>query len=252
MDLSDDEFDKYLKEMQKEIDSYKYTDIGVVLHVFTILLATCDKGLLSVDRSEIVDQSKLYIDWLRKNGCLDISMDLSDIEFGYAGLSFHEVKTKEFEEIVQYFGQQAQAAEKDSFHKKAQALLGELKSDPELFIKRLNGASVNEPRYHRKPILKYISASDFISALLEMPPSKTRAVGDLFRKRYISVDAETNGQLLEEKDWLLDLKKELLAYSRLKPRKLSSWVFENMANHAVTEAINTIEDKTAESSDQSS
>ena len=98
-DMDDDEFNLLYKRMIREMRDRKYTDSGIILHAYSLLLAFSYEGLKDIDRNKIVE--RVY------NYCKDIEFEKLDNESilfsgernAYQGLGFHYHAKDEFKEI---------------------------------------------------------------------------------------------------------------------------------------------------------
>ena len=60
-ELTDEDFDRILSEVEAEFQKKEYKDVGIVKHVAGVFLFLADKGLHHKDKSRIVVEVKEYI-----------------------------------------------------------------------------------------------------------------------------------------------------------------------------------------------
>ena len=105
-DMNDDEFELLYKKMVREIFNRKYTDSGIILHAYSLLLAFSYENLKCIDRNKIVKRVYNYCKNIEFKKLDNESILFSDEHNAYKGLGFHYRDTGEFKEIYDIVKQQ--------------------------------------------------------------------------------------------------------------------------------------------------
>lgn len=98
-DMNDDEFELLYKRMVREIFDRKYTDSGIILHAYSLLLAFSYEGLKYINRKKIVNHVYNYCKNIEFEKLDNESILFSGERNAYKGLGFHYHDTDEFKEI---------------------------------------------------------------------------------------------------------------------------------------------------------
>ncbi len=69
--LSDDEFEELIELVDLEYQKIDYDDISIIKHITGLFLSFSEVGLYRKTKENILDDAKLYIDYLRNNNKLD-------------------------------------------------------------------------------------------------------------------------------------------------------------------------------------
>jgi hypothetical protein len=116
-----------------------------------------------------------------------------------------------------------------------------MRVDPISVTKLFDGSSRDESIYYDKPILQYISPSDFISAFIDMPNIDKRHFSNVLVKRYESVYRED--EIFVEMDWLEKLIKEIHQYLQLSTPSVSQ-VIMTFTHKNLLEVFNDVKFRT--------
>jgi hypothetical protein len=85
---SDDELERALAQVEEQFEKRLFSETGEMLHVFGLRLHFSKIGALTISTQEVVEQSKLYIDDLLREGQLAQiyeRLDFSDLGLGWGG-----------------------------------------------------------------------------------------------------------------------------------------------------------------------
>lgn len=220
----------------------------MIKHIFGLFLIFSDAGLYYKKKEEILNDSKLYIDFLKDNNQLTpiSSSTIEDIFGGYAGLGFQGRELREFKEFSSYINEIRELARVESIPSAAQNLLITMQSDVWNFYRMIclsSSQNLDVPiqEYQEVPILIYIKPADFIEKLLFMKSENQKCVFWALAERY-KIDC-INDKLIEELEWLKSVQSLLLEKVSHRKGKVSGYFLELMNEHYLNEAIKKLEAK---------
>jgi hypothetical protein len=153
-----------------------------------------------------VAQGKLYVDDLYSKKALEPlpEDDFSPFRLsGHGGLSFHEHESTEFRELFNHLQDKRQVADEDRYANRAGMLLKEMKTDVELFFRRVCSTNSPDNTYAHVPILGAISPDTFCKAMLRLHPAAQRVVFYALKSRY--EHGQLNRELQSEADWVREV-----------------------------------------------
>nr|WP_290226333.1 P-loop NTPase fold protein [Trichocoleus desertorum] len=245
--LSDDEFNDVINEIELQYAAKEFTDIGVIKHIFGLFLIFSEAEVYSKSRSEILENSKFYIDYLKDSNQLSL-LPLSTIESmfgGYKGLSFQGKEFKEFDEFSSYIVEVQELARVESMPVIGQDLLVTMKNNVQSFYRMICSASSTSEdmpalKYYKIPILKYIEPCAFVDQLLLMGFSDMRQVFFALSDRY-EFD-NTNKILAEERDWLKSVQNLLQKEAENRKGKVSGFSLRLLIKNYLSKAIKKLDD----------
>jgi len=185
--LSDDEFQKILTKVESQYLKGEYQELGIIKHIFCLLLNFSEMGLYKQDKPSIVNNAIELVENLVNNNKLS-NYNPSFLDVEYDGLSFHKhdlSELKKFNEHIQPFLSRLKNTE---LHKKAYELLEEIKVDHTSFGLKL------EPRqfynvqetYFTQPILNYLDPKDFFDVILSLDNYQKKSIFSVLADRYKS------------------------------------------------------------------
>ena len=213
LDVNDRDFNAALGKMEGQFKAREFLQPGEILHVTGLRLMLSEAGVIPLSKTDVVKESKAYIDDLEKTDRLAVSdnSEFTSYSGGWDGLGIYEKHTAEFQDVLNYL----QVANNGLFNKglpsKAQALLKNLRNDPTKFVgKIMSYGSANI--YCRTPLLQHIKVQDFIDTLLGLEPSNQRLVMSALNNRY--EHERLASDLVEERAWIEDVRSELLKGSQ--------------------------------------
>lgn len=245
-DLSDDEFDDLLEKFEFQLSNREFSDLGIVKHAFGLLFFFSENQLYPRERSEILKNAKLYVDYLRKEDPVKFaSSSVFESNFNsYQSLGFQGKELEEFQEFSSYINEARVIAKAESMPTSSKDLLATMQSHPWRFYKmvslsNLQDGEVVEQRYYEVPILHYIEAEEFVGTLLIMQPEDRRCVFWALSERYKIENL--NRRLTEELDWIKAVKQLLLQEAERKAGKISGLDLRMLIKHYLDEAIQNLE-----------
>lgn len=206
IDLLDEQFEESLELMSQEWRTKQYTDPGVVLHVFGLLLEYGSAGIVEIQPNALVEDTKEYLKKLMNEGHIK---PISGFEHailgrtGYAGLGFNSVERAEFIAVMEYLSGLRSQAIINSYPEEANKLLKLIETDADLFLHSLILSNSKENKFYKTPILRYIAPIKFIEALMRASPTNRRTVSYAFPERYKY--HEFQSALAEEAPWLAEV-----------------------------------------------
>lgn len=213
INLEDEEFLTLQGSVQESFANREYVDLGELKHVAGMFLDHISKGLSGKTSQAIVKDVENYLADLGKSGNAkiyeDIIQDLNGYN-GYANLGYTSANTDEFKEITTLINTFIEKAMTEDLILKSTKLLQQMREEPISVAKLFDGSSREESIYYDKPILQYISPSDFIRAFIDMPNIDKRHFSNVLVKRYERVYRED--EVFVEVDWLDKLINEIHQY----------------------------------------
>ena len=248
--LSDQEFVNLLKEVELQYANRKFKDIGVIIHITGLFLHLSDVGVYSKNKQYLLEESKLYIDYLIDANELDLNLgshtisDLIEDEGAYKGLGFMGKELIEFREFCSYTITARQSAIEKSYPQLGIELLEIMQNDSWQFCRMicLNDSSNRIDELHQVysaiPIFKYIEVNDFIEKLLSMSFRNQKRCLSRLRERYRFKNI--NEKLVEELDWLKNIQNLLLDKANQRKGKLSGYKLQ-LLNEELNKAIKKLE-----------
>ncbi|TAJ89324.1 P-loop NTPase fold protein [Reyranella sp.] len=211
-------FHAAVQKMECEFAAREIVAPGIILHVFGLRLWLSSIGQLAIGEEEVAKECQLYLDDLYKAGRLEPSPfthSLEDMNDGYDGLGFH-AQGPRFSDLAKRLEELRYLARSDSYSKIGEELVGLMRSDSNLFFRRLCFTNSGESTYARVPVLSKIKPADFVSSILSLKPSAQKQVMEVFRFRYEA--GQLDNQLAEEKAWVAEVRQLLEGESaRLSP-----------------------------------
>jgi hypothetical protein len=135
-DQKSEELDSMLEQFEQDFKERKYSDIGVILHVFGLRLFFSENGLLTQGTAEVEKECRQYVD--------EIVSSLSEENFdfetsrltGMYGLGFYKSDSEEWLELKDYL--------KDKFLDKINNRFRKSLRDQLLYKQELTGDQINK------------------------------------------------------------------------------------------------------------
>lgn len=242
----DDEFKDLLKKVELEYAQRQFVELEIIMHVTGIFLMFSNVGLYQKSKESILEDSKLYINYLKDNNRLDIPIyryvSANDYMFGgYAGLGYKGKEFREFEEFCSYIDEVRESASLERMSHAAQDLLTIMQNDVWKFDKMVHISNSPEQIYYNIPIFKYIKPSNFVEKVLLMTFEELKCVFGALTSRYEFDDI--NKKLFEELSWLKDVRILLLNEACSKKGTLSGHRLELLTKEYLNETIEKLEQK---------
>lgn len=246
IDLSDDEFRKYLNSVISDYESMIFDEIGVVKHVTGLLIWLSEIKLYDKTKKEILDLAKTYVDHLKEKGVLPVAKG-SIYRFreneSWGGLGFHSKDSDEFKKFCKYVEVKEEEATIESYPGLGNDLLELIQSDPQLFYRKIAHCNHKDNIFCEIPIFQYINPSDFTIAFINSTPESKRTVCYAFAERYKF--KTFNESLKPELAWLQAVTNLLEDNIQLSSGKISGYQLRSMVNTYFKEAINALSDNNA-------
>jgi hypothetical protein len=245
--ISDDEFKSLFDEVSLDFNDRKYDEIGIIKHVVGLFLLFSNAGFYDQSKEEIIEDSKLYIDYLKSNNP-NVLISLSTIEdpFGsYGGLGFQSKETDEFKELLSYISNIKEIAREESMPSACQELLSIMQNDSTKFRRMVSLSESHddtlEKRYYETPIFKYIVPTIFIEKLLGMNLEDQRYIFWILSERYRYDNINKN--LVEDLECLKSIQEllQIKITDRKKQKKISGFVLEQYVKNYLDKAIDYLD-----------
>jgi len=249
--LSDDDFDKLIAKTELEYANRGFTDIGIIIHITGLFLKFSDAGIYNRSKKEILDNSKLYIDYLKNSSQLESlpqrfhSSEISDYMFeSHLSLGFQGKEFKEFKEFTSHICEALELVKVESMPSLVKSLLSTMESDVWQFYRliclpRLEEHYELNQNYYRVPIFKYIEPDDFIQRLLLMKYEDRQRVFAAIKERYKF--GNIDDEFLEELECLKAIQVLLLKEAGCRKGKVSGYCLELLNTHYLSGVIKKLE-----------
>lgn len=166
INLTDEEFPQILESVRSDFISRSFDNINVFMHVVGIFIRLSEEKAIDYDVSEILRDSKKYIDDIYSSGAI-LQLPFSDSVFrdrSWDGLGYHAVETKEFCEVRDYLGKVLTKAKNDVLPEKASDLLLLMTENAKDFALTIGDNNPSPEMLYRTPVFQFVSASDFVAA----------------------------------------------------------------------------------------
>jgi hypothetical protein len=209
-ELDDAEIVNLLQQVDTEFKDKKHSELEVFFHIFGIFLKLSEVGIYLSSKAEILSAGKAYVDFLKETNMLASQINVIERPFFHNSahnLGYHSKESAEFGEINQYVCLKCKEAVLESYPTKAIELLNLMCDDSFKFSIQLHLCNHEDNFYYNIPILKYIDVDSFVSNFIELTQRAKWNIGAMLEQRYAFEDFRKN--LLEEKDWLLNVSSKL-------------------------------------------
>lgn len=220
-DLSDDEFSKSLHDVESDIESHTYDDIGVILHLAGIFFSLSTHGIIKDTPGEILTKFKDYLSHIHTSGKVQSSTYKLFRQFddSYKGLSFQAREYPLYKELFSFAKSICESSMNEQLKRDADIVPNEILTDLDGFINKLDSNSFENHLTRRNPLLKYIQAHDFFDAFMKLKPNDRRRVLFALVNRYH--DDFHHNLYQSERPFLLEFRSKLAEYSTNHVGKLS-------------------------------
>lgn len=193
-DNGDDDFFKNLKEVQEKWDKKEYLDFFVVLHVFGLFLGFSRDGFIEKSKEDILNEGKLYIEFLIDKKKFPLNLSERDSNFGWRGsfygLGYSGMKCKEWQGLIDFIDKKINILRVDYIKQKIQnellpVLRGEknISGGLELFM-NYNFLHING---EKEAYFQYLNVDKFVKILIEGDRVSLSIFKEIFEKRYGSM-----------------------------------------------------------------
>jgi hypothetical protein len=234
-DLNDHEAETFLRAVMLKVKKREYEEIGVVLHVFGMMIWFAEIGALPTTNSTLVADAKSYIDHLKQLGKLmspsRIAMQRIMDHQSANGLGFQSYDSSEFRSITAHLERRRQEVQDEGFPEEAQALLDLMNTDIDTFVRRLINCNHTDCLYPDVPILRHIDKNSFVTKFVSLLPGRQGTVRQMFEERYKFDNRKQT--LASERSWLLSVAKLL----RVEQKKLAG----KLSAHSIGSTVGVLE-----------
>jgi hypothetical protein len=245
-ELSDDEFDKTFRIVESKYNNREYLEIGIVLHIFCLLLTFSNSNIYQKSKSKILEEAKLYIDLLRHHNKSNL-INLTGVDTlfgGFEGISFNGKDYDEYKELYSYMETVRNLAIDDKLPNEAQNLLNIMRSDTTKFIRLITITNIRQdrefdPRYYEAPILNCINPGDFLKCFLSMSYRDRHGVIWALDERYKLKHLYT--ELIQELDWLRTFHNLVLLEISNKMGRNSGFILDRYVKPELEKTISKLE-----------
>jgi hypothetical protein len=246
-DLMDDEFEPLLHQVELEYQNREFKNIQEIKQVTGNFLTLSDLELYSKNKQDILQDAKLYIDDLKARKILDLRFEWSSTPLdeynlnSNNGLGFQGKELQEFKDFCVYIDEARKSARLEKMPELAEELLSLMKQNLWEFYNRICSDGIKKEssiRYDNIPVLQYIKPQQFIEEIIQLKYDFQGTIIYSFKKRY---EIESiNHKLLEELDWLKNVRNLLLKESELRKGKISGYCLKSLVTHYLNEAITNL------------
>lgn len=197
--LSDDEFEKIINLVDLEYQKRYYDDIRIIKHITGLFLYFSEVDLYPKTKEKILEDAKLYIDYLKNNDKLDFHSP-ENLRQAY-GIGFHSLESKEFEEFCEYIKQSKNEAKLNKAPDIARELLRRMQTDTNKFSSmimtsvNLNNINSLNDNYFDFPIFTYMSPHEFVETILKLENTKRESVFYSLKQRYSMHNKDLNKEI---------------------------------------------------------
>jgi len=221
--LEDDVVNEAVAAMQRQFVERSITDIGEMLHIFSLQMMMAKHSILENSVEAIEEECKAYINDLLLSGRLPILDEPGAFEFiargdGALGHGFWIENDYEdaFRRVVSHLRQQLKTALENTYPNAAQNILKLMTRDSQQFASTISYSGQGSHKYARLPVLKTVEPRAFVDAWLSAPKESNSwywikvAIEQRYEGAALTNNAEGDlGWLNSETDWLKAVVREL-------------------------------------------
>jgi KAP family P-loop domain len=236
-DLSDQEFNQTLLDVESDYSNRKYEEIEIVKHITGFLLWLNKLKFYAKSREKILKESIDYIDYLKtKSNVFTNYINRND---SYQP-DYFSLESEEFKSLCNYIDKVMQDLKEENWSNIAKELLDTMQKNYKEFKAVMTGnAYLNEEgvaleNYHDTPVFIYIDPCEFVTQLLTMVNSQQERVLYMMENRYHTIYKE---KLKPELEWLKSVQELIIIESnkRKQERKISGFLLSSF-----TERLGTV------------
>jgi hypothetical protein len=195
--------------LRKKFEAREYTDGGVILHVFGLLLEARVLGLLNWSERRILREGKRYIDDLIKSENLPTLGDdfLAGFRHGAAhGLGFTAPRNPVFQELKAYFQRRSDELKRIRLVERVRRAAAHLADEPRIFSSMISSSEIDGEVYSN-PVLQILSVRDFAARFMACDGPSQHEIMLGLATRYTS---NPYPEVLElERPWLKQLRQAI-------------------------------------------
>ncbi|MFM6401710.1 P-loop NTPase fold protein [Planktothrix sp.] len=245
---SDEDFEKILNSLALDYKERKYEEIYEVKTATILFFYFSNLKLYNKSKSEILKESKDYINYLKHSNKLD--WKLYNDETHEARSIFSEVLSyPEYKEFNDYLKESQEQIKISKFISESEKLLKIMEDNIDEFCKIINinitNGFLNE-KYYNYPILKYADAEKFVSIISKTPNDKLRELFNSLQLRYLDSNQthihSWGMELIEEIYFLYQIQDLLLKLIDQREGKLSGHLLELAKKEYLDKSVNKIKE----------
>ena len=218
-EITDDEFDKCIENVEKFFEERKYEEIGEIKHIVAELLSFSEMKIYSESTDKILRNAKEYVSWLSSNDKLpDIRVTESPHwNKSYESLGFLDSDSVDFKKLCRFIDDQIDEENLKKLPEIGKNLLELMEKDVKTFVSQfipLDGSCI----YYDRPMLTSIDSEKFVDTFISLSPPDQDMVRSIFQKRY-----NHNINCDNELDWLVEIGQFMAQRQKQLKGKLSGY-----------------------------
>ena len=205
-DLEDVTIERAIERMKEQLQNHEVTEIGEMLHVFSLKMMMSENGIIDEEIANIVSSSKSYVDHLVEHNKLatidETTVSVERVNQAYEGYGYHvpDDYRQEFNELKEYVIAANRTVYQRQLPDAAEELLKLMADDAQQFIEQICHTKSDERNHFASvPILLYIEPARFVDAWMRCPVGNWRTISNALDIRYeYSIQREI---LKDEHEW---------------------------------------------------
>ncbi|ECJ3119027.1 NTPase KAP, partial [Salmonella enterica] len=189
--------------------SGKITSLGELLMTASILLEMAKEGLTTDDVHDLINETKQNINnYYNRLRAEDVHKEYAQTHYNelraWRGLGFLDRDSDDFKLIIEHIKIERKKRFDDSISEFALQFRDELQRGKLSLLSELSHSNNRQLNLHDVPFLHLVPADVFIESYRKLDPVIMRKLAFSLRSRYSDADART--RLIEEYNWLINLK----------------------------------------------
>lgn len=200
LELEDEEFNKLVDSVSKQLSEFTLQDEFVIIHVAGILIFFRDFNLIELEKKQIVERAKQQLRSMKEQRTCEIEPNEiypSDHSYGY---QYASLKTVELQELISFAENFYQDATGEAIAEQAQELLKKMQVSMTEFEKLITLGNTQDHKYYNMPILQHIQPEEFVKSCMAFPNKNKLSLSNALKVRYRHSALDKN--LIVELDWL--------------------------------------------------
>ncbi len=235
---NDEEFKNILDSLKSEYEIKKYEEVYKVKTITMLFYYFSKLGLYNKTKSDILQEAKDYIDYLKIHNKLDWKF----YDDARRSLFSEVLDYPEYKEFNNYLKESQEQVKINQIGNESQNLLQIMEGNLDEFCqnisKKIIDGFINE-KYYDYPIFKYTDARKFVDVISTIPNDKLKVFFEALQERY-SWSMELN----EEIDFLVQVQNLLLELINKRQGKLSGHVLKLAKENYLDKVIDEINKNT--------
>ena len=243
LDIEEQErFDDLLNTVKAQWKARQFKRFGEIMHISGMFLCFSKLGFLNKNLTDTVDLCKAYIDQLTaENIQQNIENEIESVSFGWGGLSFHEEKSQEFQDILKHLEVRAKQLQLDKLPDSCELITNLLENDLGALYRILIGRENPGLNLYSLPILSHINFEDFFSTFITLSNTDKRLFLKTLQERYSN--SHHAKSLESELSFLLELKEKICEEISAKKDQIQAYNLSNYILPNLNRAIDTLQDR---------